>query len=210
MNLSTLERVKAATGNAEIDANDALLAQLLVGVSRRMEQRMCRHAQLVERTEVLEVGSGNYKVSLRGWPLTAGSEFELKASTTDDFASGESVVYVAGTDYVVNRQNGLIHLLRLPATKSAGILGTPIAPAFLQVRYTGGLAVDADGLIAAYPDLADACDLQVAHRFQRKDSAGRTSEKSGGLTGEAEHSGEYALLAEVREVCDWYRPTVFA
>jgi hypothetical protein len=207
MDLSTLARVKAATKHTG-STDDTLLALLLTEVSRLMERQMMRHAQRVERTEVFPLVSGYRTFSLPGVPIDLAQDVEMIASTTRDFTSGDAIPWERNTDYLLDETSGHVDVLSLPATKIIGVGLAPLAPAYIQVRYTGGLAVDTAGLIAAYPDIAGACDMQVAHRFRRMETLGSTTEKQAGS--EATSTGEYDLLKAVDRVCAYYRRTVFA
>ncbi len=205
MDLTTLERVKVGLGDAG-NQNDALLAQLITSISVDLERRMKRYVQSAQRVEVVPVVSGYRCFSLRGTPLDPDS-VAVVACPTRDFAGPEAFPYKANVDYVVDPENGLVNILRLFDTRIIGATLAPLAPGFFQVTYTGGLAADTAGLIAAYPDLADACDLQVVHRFKRKDSAGAVKQTMGGT--ESTSTGEYKLLDRVEQVCAFYRRTVF-
>jgi hypothetical protein len=207
MDLTTLARVKAATGNTS-NANDALLAQLVTSVSRDLERQMCRHAERKARVEVLAVRANERWCSLAGFPVDLTQPFSVVACPSRNFTSGDAVAYARDVDYTVDETSGAITLLSLPATFTTGAQALPIAPAYLQVTYTGGLAADTAGLVADYPDLADACDLQVAHRFKSKDAPGARVVKLGGA--ESQKEGEYKLLDRVVQVCTYYRRTVFA
>jgi hypothetical protein len=208
MDLSTLARVKVATGNAGGTTNDALLAQFLTEVSKVMERRMMRHAERVERTEVYPLVSGYRTFSLRGCPIDPEADLTMIASPTRDFTGGEAVEWSPNVDFLLDEESGHVDVLNLPETRVVGVGLVPAAPAYVQVTYTGGLAEDTAELLELYPDLAGACDMQVAHRLRRKDSLGATSEEQAGT--KATPSAEYQLLAAVEAVCAYYRRTVFA
>ena len=71
----------------------------------------------------------------------------------------------------------------------------------MQVTYTGGLATSTANLITAYPDLAQACDLQVAYLHRRRLSAGGNFSVGQSST---QYTGDYDLLVDVQKTLNKY------
>ena len=169
MDLTTTARVAAiiAPGQTLSAATTAALAQLITSVSAAAEVVMDRHAQSASRTEYLTVEPGQRRFSLRAWPVSAVSSvnYDLDnawtgtALSTDDYVSpvysptGELVIRYA----LLAREHEVD------------------APSALRVIYTGGMAADATAFIAAFPDIAEAVNMQVAHLWHLRTAPGISS-----------------------------------
>ena len=206
MDLTTLDSVKRATGNGGTISDDALLQLFITQVSARFARYLGRHVDRIERTEDYTARAGARLVTMRGTPVDATKPFTLQASATRDFSNAQ--VYVENQDFVLDPELGLVTLLTTPTVRVAGFSGVPIAPAWLRVTYTGGLAETIDELASKYADLVSACTLQVAYLYRRKDSPGAKTVKMG--QSESMHDQEYQLLAEAKQVLDSYRRMVLA
>ena len=76
-------------------------------------------------------------------------------------------------------------------------------PGVLRVIYAGGMAADEDAFIAAFPDIADACDMQVIAHYQRRSQLGAQGVSIGG--GNVSYTGPLKLLPEVRAILAKHR-----
>lgn len=157
MDLTTLARVKARLGktSSEDTADDAQLAMLIQGVSRRIERHLDRELERVARTEYLSVRQWRTQYALRAYPV---------ASVASVYFDPESVfgadTLLTSTDYVIDDEVGAIVLRSTPLAD---------APRALKVVYTGGIADDVDALVAddEWRDLVLAADREVVAEFKR-------------------------------------------
>lgn len=194
MNLSTVERAKllvAATGDMS-ETTRAELAAVLATVSGAVETYLDRYALRKARTEYLDVDPGQCVFRLRAYPVTTltGVWFDLDQA----FAASSALT---STDY----WNPLLDAAGVFETKYPLTNGR--APRSLKITYTGGMATDADAFVAAYPDLAGAVDIQVAHEWQRRGALGVSAiNYPDGIT--ASMTAERWIPA-VKQVLDHYR-----
>lgn len=184
MDLVDLPRVKAfldQTGTT----NDALLADLITAVSAQIERYIGRGIELKARTEIYDLEDYQSKVMLSTFPVTT-----LTSVTYDDtgvFSSG------AVTGYTLN--------------KAVGMLSLPVSYAeaygALQVVYTAGMAADVDGLLNnGYGDIVEACMLQVAAVFKRRQNIEQTSvsDAAGGVG-----FTDLSMIPAAKAILDAYR-----
>ncbi len=185
MDLTTLARVKALAKDAGT-ANDVFYAQAISGISAAMEREIDRFAERKERTEKFFPDGSRRKFFLAGVPVTAIAEIK----------NGGSVIAADG--YRFDRETGMVEFLSGPVETWDGPL---------EVKYTGGLAVDTAALVASgseYLDLALACEKEVLSLWQRKDQlAEQVSESIGG--GSTTVTRSQAWLPETKAVLERYR-----
>lgn len=203
---TTLARVQALIPRTDA-ASDAVLTTLIASVSKRFQQATYRHLDAIERTEIYPLKPHARVISLRGAPCyvvdvrgVSVSTFEVKLSASQSFSA--STTLTRNTDYVIEQDAGLLRVL---ATLDAftGPMGRAISPAYVQVKYTGGLADDTTDLIADYPDIADACDKQVVYEWRRRTEAGAGDQHIGDST--TTHTADVGLLAGVKTVLERYK-----
>ncbi|HRI06289.1 MAG TPA: hypothetical protein PKW35_00660 [Nannocystaceae bacterium] len=204
LDCTTLARVQAHLPQTDASA-DAVLQTFISGVSAEFERYLYRHLLSTERTEVYPLRPPARIISLRGSPVIATdgrgitlNPFEVKASASMDFSG--AVAMTRNSAYVLEQDRGVLRILERLDTFTDGLLNRSSAPAYVQVRYTGGLAATTAAMITDYPDLAAACDLQVVHEFRRRTTAGAGDVRMGDSL--STHSGDYALLSGVRAVLD--------
>lgn len=204
LDCTTIARVQAHLPQTDASA-DAVLQTFITGVSAEFERYLYRHLLATERTEVYAVRPSSRIISLKGSPVIATdgrgislNPFEVKASTSMDFST--AVALTRNSGYVLEQDRGVLRILGKLETFTDGLLGRASAPAYVQVRYTGGLAATTAALLTDYPDLATACELQVVHEFRRRTTAGAGDVRMGDSL--STHSEDYALLAGVRAVLD--------
>lgn len=186
--LSTVARVKSQleiTGSGE----DAILTTLLDGVSAAVEMYLGRGTLNQSRTEELDVDPRQSQFWLAGYPV--GSITSIKSSSTWAFATATAI----DSDlYRIESNTGRLTLRT----------GINVGPQSLQVVYAGGMASTPSAFITAFPDIANAVDMQVAEEFRRKNDPSLTSknfatEKARG------YSGEVHWLDRVKEVLNAHR-----
>jgi hypothetical protein len=201
VNLSTVERIKAALGTNPTSAIDDQLTPLLRSVSARAKQYLNREVEIIERVETVDLEEGQTMVALRAWPIDMGEAFEVFNDASREFGD-ETLVEPEG--YYVDEDRGLLFL-------------DPFVPVtgrrVLRVVYTGGMgAVDGtDGetseeFIAAYPDIAQAVDTQCAEMHRRRDRLGATSTSFQG--GGTSYEGPVKLLPLVTSMLDPHRRAI--
>lgn len=189
MDLTTATRVKTYLEGADT-SKDAVLAQIITGVSARIERYMNRHAEAAERTEYYDLDYGQRRLFLKGYPVT---EIDSIYNDPVDQAFG-STTLIAATDYVLNSVDGEIafHLTR------------PLrGPMALKVTYTGGMGANAAAFITAFPEIALAAEWQVVHEFHNRNAPGASSVSIGGAS-VALVSG-LDLLPIVKQALDGHR-----
>lgn len=207
MDCTTLARVKAMLKTTTVES-DAVIASIIASVSAAfVRETLDRHFQQVERTEVYSLRPHARLISLKGAPcvvtdvrgVTIGT-IEVKASASMDFASSPTLV--RNTDYVIEQDRGVLRMLASLPTFT-GALGRAVSPAYVRVKYTGGLAATTADLIANYADIAGACDTQVVYEFRRRTEPGAGDSKAGDSM--AVHTREVALLEGVRDTLKRYK-----
>lgn len=190
MDLTTLTLVKSLMAlEVTDDQHDAVLSRLISSYSATFENYLCRPTLIASRTEVHRVKQGQRMVSLYAAPMTA-SPTSVKVGISRDFTSETALT--EDSDYVVDLDRAQIEFLYVIQSKVA----------YAQVVYTAGMAADTASFIAAYPAIAEACALQVAYHYKRKDFPAGQHVVEGGSTNFVEPLG---LLGTVKSALDCYR-----
>lgn len=187
MDLTTVARVKARATRLTGASADSLLAVLVSEVSEEAEVRMARYTETVERTEVFDVRPGQHLVRVPGIPITSVSAVSL--STTPVFEASD--LLTADTDWYLLADTGHVK-----------VAASVRCDSFLEVTYTGGMAVDTTAFIAAYPDIVGAVEQEVINRYNAKDLP--AGEIQFGNQGGVKRPG-YASLPIFEQVCRRYR-----
>lgn len=188
MDLTTIERVRARGDFESIAASDAVLEEFIVAVSKSVEELMARHVLEAERTEVVRVDRFKRTITLPGRPIV--SVAELKVGTRPDLSSASAT---DATAYDVLLEQGQIRLNWSPSYE----------PTYIEVTYTGGMALTTDAFVTAYPDIADAVDVEVIHRWNRRKTPGSESTTFG--DGGVARTSAYGLHQHLRDVVGRYR-----
>lgn len=197
MNLTTEARVKVhiEAGGQGLSASSTtgLLNALIASYSEDFEQYMGRVVLSGATTQQFDVDAGDWVFSMAAWPVTTVSS--VYNDTDRSWSSGE----VDSDNYYMELSSGILSIDG--QTLSSG-------PGVLRVQYTGGMAASTASFIAAYPDIAAACDQQVAYHYQRRQALGA----QGLSVGSANVSwvGALDLLPKVKKVLDRHRRTVVA
>jgi hypothetical protein len=200
MDYTTSTRVKALLGIGVADVSqDTLIAQLITSTSLRFDTEMRRHSQQAARTEVYPVKWTRRLVTLKGSPVSSAAAFTVKLSDSTDFTT--AVTLVKDDDFIIEHEYGILRLLTVGTPFTTGAASRPVAPYYAQVVYTGGFATSTANLITSYPDLAQACDLQVAYLHRRRLSAGGNFSVGGSSTS---YSDDYTILTDVQKTLNKY------
>lgn len=184
---TTLARVRRQLfKETDDDSFDDLLGDLITAASRQVENWINRPFKVETRTERFTIENGlRTKLFLDAAPVA--SVTSLKRDSSGQFAGDE--VTIEAANYVLESDEGILHLRFEPVVGFRAY----------QVVYSGGLAADTDALIAAYPDIAQAIDMQVAYLFQ---IAGHPHVEQESLGGAAVRSSEPGgLCRRARDVC---------
>ena len=187
MDMTTSTRVKEALGITD-SGSDTLIAQLITAASNEIERVMDRHVLTTARTEVYPMRSVKRLVMLKACPVTNVSS--VKLSSTYDFTTATALT--ANSDYILDTVGGVLRFLIDQQPQQNAYSGLALSPVFCQITYTAGMAVDASAFITAYPELAQACDMQCVHLFTRRSSPGTTSRSLSDSS--AQYEGELGLL----------------
>lgn len=190
MDLTTAARVKAlieAGGKAQT-ALDGMISTLVTVVSAAVEQYLGLGCELKARTETFDLADGQRVVRL-GAP--AASISSVKHDLAHVFGAGTDL---ASTTYNLDDDGRLLYLDDATVTPGRRVL---------RVAYSGGVAANPAAFAAAWPDVAGACDLQVAHLIQRRDTLGTANLAVGGAS--EGFDGGVDLLPIVKRVLDLRR-----
>ena len=154
MDLTTLVRVTSLMKKKAGDtSDDVLIARLIGKYSQAFEMYLRRKVEVTSRTEVKSVILNQDEIYLEGYPVT--SVTSVKWSDTRDFTSASSLT--ADNDYVLEPESGIIRLRFTFETERS----------YIQVVYSGGMAVDQAAFTTAYPDISETMDLQIAYHLRR-------------------------------------------
>lgn len=191
MDFTTAARIQRLleSGGAASGAHTTLLADLIPGVSARLEEYLGRGAKSEARTDYFDAEPGLVRVVLDAFPVA--SLTSVRYDTGRTFAAPSDL---PASVYTLDSARGILTFDRANFV---------VSPRAIQVAYTGGMAADTNAFITAFPALAHAADLQVASLIQRRLSLGASSVNAGG--GSKAWVGGYDLLPEVRSILDLYR-----
>ncbi len=160
-------RRPGSSGSRAADA-DARLQALITRVTGAFERELDRYVEAKARTEQRDVASGQRHFSLPGYPVSALAS--VKFDHTRAFSGSETTL--AADRYYIPLNQRDEHLLFIEDVLYTG-------RGVLQVTWTGGMGVDTDSVIAAYPELSDAATLEVANLWQRRDTLSQVAHASG-------------------------------
>ena len=166
INLTTVARVRAFDKTIVAAVTGAQITVLIQMVSAHIEKLLCRETEATTYTEYLSPGEGQGWFSLKAYPITT-----LTSVTHDpdrDFDDSNDIL--DSDDYTHDPDTG--ELFIDGESLSAG-------NRTLKVVYDGGMAADTAAFITAYPDLAGATDMTVAHTFQQVGNASVTTVDDG-------------------------------
>jgi hypothetical protein len=198
VNISTLTRVKLLLGIPETEVgDDELLASLLEGVSATVEGALDRGVETKERTEYFNVDAGQQLLLVNSWPIT--SITSITENTGDRTFADDSAdtTAVAATDYTFLPDEGGMGRVYMHSHVLTG------GPRTVRIIYEGGMAETTDACVLAYPDLAQAVDLQSAFLFKRRNFLGVSGLGTQG--GSVSFLDKLELLPQVKDTIAGYR-----
>jgi hypothetical protein len=204
MDMTTSTRVKEALGIAG-SGSDTTIAQMVTAVSNEVERLMDRHAQTTARTEVYQMRATKRLVLLKGYPVDTGAAFTVKVSQNGDFTTADTLDQY--TEYTLDATRGEIRFLGGYEPLRDSDSGKPIAPIYVQVTYTGGMATTANNFITAFPEISQAVDMQIVHQFKRRSTPGQTSTEMGDSS--ASYQAEVGLIKITTEAARRHRRMVW-
>ena len=193
MDMTTIARVKVQIESKgqkikhDSDVDD-LLSVLIADYSAAFERYLNRQVLTATTTEYFDVEPGQRIFFLDGYPV--GSVTSVYHDTSRVWPSGE----IATTDYYIDTTTGYINV------DGAGLYP---GPGVFRVIYSGGMAATAAAFIVAFPDLAAACDVQVAYHYSRSKSLGATSVS--GRDGSVTNEGALDFLPTVKRALNGHR-----
>ena len=193
---TTLARVKEILDDSQASASrDALISSLITRISHDMTEYLGTHAVEAQRTEVYEIRPGKRILTLDAYPIdTALATFSVRIGSDPSTATLDAASDLDEKNYALNTGHGWLRFLYTPGGGDYS---------YARVFYTGGLGTDTADLVANYPELANACDLQVKYAISRLDSLGGSIETVQGATTSV--MGEYGWLREVKRTLDSMR-----
>lgn len=198
VDLTTVARVKAVLeqGGKTWSAADALIAQLVTEVSAAIERHLCRGLKAEARVEDFDIAPGQRVLVVEASPIAASPAVVVRADVARVF--GDDTI-VATTDYVVRSRLGIIEFDAYQPAPGPGVV---------RVAYTGGLGADGTAIAAGYPDLAAACEMQVAAIVTRRGNLGSSATSGGG--GATTYTGALDWLPQVKALLAPLRRTFHA
>lgn len=180
--LTTVARMQSYgefPSQAWTSSNQATLSDMINSVSRFIENYCSRYFMLDEYTEARRINSDF--VPCRAYPVTDISSVLVSYS-------GKSKDLNAWSDYEISINGKGINVWGLPRNT------------LVKYTYTGGLATDTASIVTDYPDLENACRMQVLSLWKRHTNPDKSSMTLG--TGETQWTGEYNLLKNVEMVLE--------
>ena len=185
--MTTLARV-AARRDLQGTADDALLSEFIAAVSQTTEERVSRHAQAAARTEVFRVDRFKRMLTLPGRPISTVTSIKVNyIPVFDTVTAADPSAYDILSDQGQVRLNWSLNY----------------SPSYVEVVYTGGMAADTTSFIAAYPEVADAVDVEVVNRWNRRKSPGGETTTLGSAT--VSRTSAYGLHSHLRDAIRRYK-----
>lgn len=136
--------------------DDAVLDDLIHQVSKEAENYLGRWLKTEARTEIYTLKPNRTWLSIKGFPITTVTS--VKYARDEDF----TLVTAIDTSLYSVRQNlGQIRF-------RPGAISAQYNPGFVEVIYTGGLALDTTAFKANEPRLEGAARTEVINRFNRR------------------------------------------
>jgi len=160
--------------------------------SNSFQTYLNRETLAAAQTEYFTVTDGRM-FDLKAYPVTSVTSVYNDSSRVWD--TGE----IDSTAYYLNTETGVI---------TFDGVGLVPGPGVLRVIYAGGMAADAASFIVAFPDIADACDMQVIAHYQRRSQLSAQGVSVGG--GNVSYTSAIKLLPGVMAVLGKYRRMAIA
>jgi uncharacterized phiE125 gp8 family phage protein len=188
---TTLERIRLALLKDSDDTkHDSILSLLITEASAQVEAYLARPFLLESRQELQSVDDPRQiSIFLHAAPVASVASVEFDSS--GQFAGLETTI--DADRYILDLRTGE---MRLRFTPSVGFN-------CWRVTYTAGLAADTAALIAAYPLIARAIDLQVVALYHRVDDPQAESRSLGGAA--VKVSEPMGLIKAAENTCGAHR-----
>jgi len=201
MDLTTVDRVKRILVGGDTSKmssqQNAFLSNMIASVSALVEQWLDRFVKSEAQKEFFDVEWGQRVYKLKGFPIDAGT-IVVKNSFSRDFATATAIV-ASNYNQAQCEVKGTLKIDKV--TLSEG-------PGMLQVEYDGGMSDTTANFIAAFPDVSNAVDFQVAYYYQRRNQLGLSGLSQEG--GNVSYQGNITLLPAVKiQLQGHKRETVF-
>lgn len=195
---TTIARIKLRYEVGSSSAKDDVIGETITSVSHQIESHLGRPLSEEARTEVYDVAPRALQVFLRAAPAASVASVKNRSTRSTAFSS---LTALDSDLYVLDGDTGCLYF-------ENGIdYSGPLA---LEVTYTGGLAADTAGLIAAYPAIAEAADIQVRELLRAYDAG--TFRAGSLVTGQGQTIGRtsaFDLQPVVKSMLAPYRRLVF-
>lgn len=186
VDLTTLARVRAIIPQSITDTSaDTAISTAITDISARIGRYLGFHLLDATRTdEVYELRKHAKVLRLDAKAISALTS--IKESSRIPDGDDWSTVGAMGTStYVVNKAGGWIRFLT----------SRPNDPGYLAISYTAGFGTNAAAVIADFPELASACEIQVKYFMERLSSIGGDIQTGDG--GGTNFNNAYGLHREV-------------
>lgn len=191
IDLTTTARVKAVL-DLTVATKDVLIADMIKSASQAIEEFMARLTKEEARTEQYDVEPGQQKIFLRTFPIKATPAATFKNDTAREFGVG--IIAFAADTFYLDLRRGTVEFDRIRLIHGPGTL---------QVTYTGGMGTDTANFITRFPEIAKACDFQVATQFKRREQLGLSGFSAEGGSVSFEPAGD--LIPAVKKAVRKYR-----
>jgi hypothetical protein len=175
LELVLLEAVKTAMDMPpSVTEKDAVLTQLIRGVSQDFEDMTGRIVDVGAQLEIFDVTRYFDHIYLKAWPVLIDDPtltFKIFNDTERVFGAETEV---DSSNYYVEQEKGLVDFFNR----------FPIAKKSLVASYTGGMAVmtdpsEGEEFWNLYPDVAEAVTLEVIEEFKSIPNLGAAATKIG-------------------------------
>jgi hypothetical protein len=165
LEITTVTLVNAWKGwTSDEGVRDAWLGVAIKSISARVEQALRRPLLSEARTEHFTIAKNDDQVfRLLGTPVNSSATFEVWSDSDRDFTSDTKI---DATDYHVDDNTGLSVVAEAYLDRGFKVI---------KVSYTGGMATEGTGFRTAYPDIAEAVNMQVAFDYEGRNRLGQVS-----------------------------------
>ena len=164
LEVTTTALVNSWKGWASETTRDAWIAVAIKSISARVEQALRRPMLSEARTEYFTIAKNDDQVfRLLGTPVNSSATFEVWSDSDRDFTSDTKI---DATDYHVDDNTGLLVVDEAYLDRGFKVI---------KVTYTGGMATAGSGFRTAYPDIAEAVNMQVAFDYEGRNRLGQVS-----------------------------------
>lgn len=188
--MTDLVRVKTLLGIDDTQTRyDELLMQMIIDATFEVETYLNRSLESKERTEQYDVVKGMYCIQVPSYPITS-----IAYIWNDYYRLFPTTSQIAYNFYYADNKLGIIHFNDYYLVAGRGAL---------KIQYTGGMAVSTLDFSTKYPDIVSALTLEIAGRYQRRNTIGVISVSATGGSVAPVQRGEF--LSATEDVLDRHR-----